>query len=76
MLNPESNVPFGEGGAGTFSDGKLTTRVNNPLSSYILDTFVAHGASTDILVDAKPHIGTDVLSDILISIRKKIILLA
>jgi len=73
LLDAESNVCFGEGGAGTFSDGKLTTRVNNPLSSYILDTFVAHGASTDILVDAKPHIGTDVLSDILISIRKKII---
>ncbi|MBN2879330.1 MAG: FAD-dependent oxidoreductase [Clostridia bacterium] len=72
-LDTESNVCFGEGGAGTFSDGKLTTRVNNPLSYYILNTFVANGASTDILVDAKPHIGTDVLSDILISIRKKII---
>ncbi|MEX1378149.1 MAG: FAD-dependent protein [Eubacteriales bacterium] len=72
-LNTESNVCFGEGGAGTFSDGKLVTRVNDPLCKYILNTFVEHGASKDILIDAKPHIGTDILSDILVKIRKRII---
>ena len=74
-LNTESNVCFGEGGAGTFSDGKLLTRVNDPLCAYVLETFVEHGASEDIMIDAKPHIGTDVLSEILIKIRKHIIAL-
>lgn len=73
QLNTESNVCFGEGGAGTYSDGKLVTRVNDPLCSYILKAFVANGADSKILIDAKPHIGTDVLSDILVKIRKRII---
>lgn len=73
QLNTESNVCFGEGGAGTYSDGKLVTRVNDPLCSYILKTFVEHGADHKILIDAKPHIGTDVLSEILVKIRKRII---
>jgi uncharacterized FAD-dependent dehydrogenase len=73
QLNAESNVCFGEGGAGTYSDGKLVTRVNDPLCSYILKTFVEHGADSKILIDAKPHIGTDILSEILIKMRKKII---
>lgn len=72
-LDTESNVCFGEGGAGTFSDGKLVTRVNDRLCNYVLNTFVKHGASKDILIDARPHIGTDVLSEILIAIRKHII---
>jgi len=73
QLNTESNVCFGEGGAGTYSDGKLVTRVNDPLCSYVLKTFVEHGAATDILIDSKPHIGTDILSGILVKIRKRII---
>lgn len=72
-LDAESNVCFGEGGAGTFSDGKLVTRVNDPLCRYVLQVFVEHGASRDVLIDAKPHIGTDVLSDILVKIRNQII---
>ena len=60
-LNPASNVQFGEGGAGTFSDGKLNTGVNNPRIHWILEQFVKAGAGEDILYDAKPHVGTDVL---------------
>lgn len=68
-LNVESNVQFGEGGAGTFSDGKLTTRVKHPFSALVLDTFVACGAPEDIRIDAKPHIGTDVLRNVLVHLR-------
>ena len=64
VLDPESNVQFGAGGAGTFSDGKLVTRINDPLSSYVLDTLVRFGASESIKYVAKPHVGTDVLSGI------------
>ena len=60
-LDPESNIQFGLGGAGTFSDGKLNTGTKNPDHRLILETFVAAGASRDILWDAKPHIGSDVL---------------
>ncbi len=60
-FNPASNVQFGEGGAGTFSDGKLTTRVNDPVMADILETFVAAGAPENILWEHKPHVGTDVL---------------
>ena len=60
-LNVESNVQFGEGGAGTFSDGKLTTLIKNIRCKKVLETLVAHGAPKDILYSAKPHIGTDVL---------------
>ncbi|RME40184.1 MAG: FAD-dependent oxidoreductase [Planctomycetota bacterium] len=58
-FDPESNLLFGEGGAGTYSDGKLYTRIHNPLCRYILETFYHHGAEPDVLVDARPHIGSD-----------------
>ncbi len=64
-LNPECNIQFGAGGAGTFSDGKLVTRINDPLSSYVIERFLEFGAPADIRYIAKPHIGTDVLSVII-----------
>lgn len=72
-LNPESNVQFGEGGAGTFSDGKLTTRVDDPRVAYILQSFVDAGADPQIKYLAKPHIGTDRLRSIVVSLRKLLI---
>ncbi len=72
-LDVRSNVQFGEGGAGTFSDGKLNTGVNNPRIGWILEQFVAAGAREDILFDAKPHVGTDVLLTVVQNIRKRII---
>ena len=60
-FNPLSNVQFGAGGAGTFSDGKLTTRVNDPVLTYILQAFVQAGAPEEILYEQKPHVGTDKL---------------
>ena len=60
-LDPESNIQFGAGGAGTFSDGKLVTRVNDARINYILRRFCDFGAPEEILVNAKPHIGTDLL---------------
>ena len=72
-LDPRSNVQFGEGGAGTFSDGKLNTGVNNPRIGWILEQFVAAGAREDILFDAKPHVGTDVLLAVVQNIRQRII---
>ena len=72
-LDTESNVQFGEGGAGTFSDGKLNTGVNNPRIGWILEQFVAAGAREDILFDAKPHVGTDVLLAVVQNIRNRII---
>ena len=72
-LDPRSNIQFGEGGAGTFSDGKLNTGVNNPRIGWILEQFVEAGAREDILFDAKPHVGTDVLVDVVQNIRKRII---
>lgn len=71
-LNEQSNVQFGEGGAGTFSDGKLNTGVNNPRIGWILEQFVKAGAGEEILYDAKPHIGTDILVDVVKNIRKRI----
>jgi uncharacterized FAD-dependent dehydrogenase len=71
-LNPESNVQFGEGGAGAFSDGKLSTGIKDPLCREILEAFAAHGAPEEILVSAKPHIGTDRLGAVITSLRKKI----
>ena len=59
-LDTRSNVQFGEGGAGTFSDGKLNTGVNNPRIGWVLEQMVKAGAREDILYDAKPHVGTDV----------------
>ncbi len=72
-LDPNSNVQFGEGGAGTFSDGKLNTGVNNPRIGWILEQFVEAGARENILYDAKPHVGTDVLVHVVQCIRNKII---
>ena len=72
-LDPRSNVQFGEGGAGTFSDGKLNTGVNNPRIPWVLDQFVLAGANEEIRYDAKPHVGTDVLLHVVQHIRSKII---
>lgn len=69
VLNPESNVQFGEGGAGTFSDGKLTTRIRDENLSYILEKLVRFGAPREILCLAKPHIGTDRLRRVVAGIR-------
>jgi len=71
-LQPQSNVQFGEGGAGTFSDGKLTTRIKHPLTSFVLQTLVEFGAPGDILRWAKPHIGTDRLRKVLINFRHEL----
>ena len=73
VLDVRSNVQFGEGGAGTFSDGKLNTGVNNPRIGWILEQFVKAGAREDILYDAKPHVGTDVLLTVVQNIRQRII---
>ena len=73
QLDPKSNVQFGEGGAGTFSDGKLNTGVNNPRIGWILEQFVKAGAREDILFDAKPHVGTDVLLTVVQNLRQRII---
>ena len=72
-LDTRSNVQFGEGGAGTFSDGKLNTGVNNPRIGWILEQFVKAGAREDILYDAKPHVGTDVLLTVVQNLRQRII---
>ncbi len=71
-LDENSNVQFGEGGAGAFSDGKLTTNLKNPLINFILEEFYNHGAKEDILYDAKPHIGTDYLEKVVRNIRLEI----
>ncbi len=72
-LDVDSNIQFGEGGAGTFSDGKLTTRIGDERCEFILKTFVDFGAPQEILYKAKPHIGTDLLTDIIKNIRNEII---
>lgn len=72
VLDGESNVQFGEGGAGTFSDGKLTTRLNHPWIRLVLQTLVECGAPEDILVQAKPHVGTDRLRLVLINLRRRL----
>ena len=73
MLDESTNVQFGEGGAGTFSDGKLTTRINDPLCRKVLERFVEFGAPREILTKAKPHIGTDKLVEIVKNLRSEII---
>ena len=73
VLDENSNVQFGEGGAGTFSDGKLITRISDPLCETVTDLFIKHGAPYDIKIKAKPHIGTDILRKIIKSIRSEII---
>ena len=74
-LNSESNVQFGEGGAGTFSDGKLTARSKDIRCRKVLEEFAEAGAPAEILYDNKPHIGTDKLKEVVKNIRKKIIAL-
>ena len=73
VLDPSSNVQFGEGGAGTFSDGKLTTGTHDPRISTVFRTLVEAGAPADILYQHKPHIGTDVLRDVVKTIRQELI---
>ena len=72
-LDVRSNVQFGEGGAGTFSDGKLNTGVNDPRIGWVLEQFVKFGARENILYDAKPHVGTDVLLTVVQNLRHTII---
>jgi len=69
----ESNVQFGEGGAGTFSDGKLTTGTKSPYISYIMKELADCGGGEDILYDAKPHIGTDRLLNVVAELRRRVI---
>lgn len=73
LLNTDSNVQFGEGGAGTFSDGKLTTLINDKRCHIVLEEFVKAGAPDEILYKSKPHIGTDLLKTTVKSIRQQII---
>ena len=75
ILDYNSNVQFGEGGAGTFSDGKLNTGVKDPAGrkDFVLKTFVECGAKDNILYDSKPHIGTDDLRNVIINLRNKLI---
>jgi hypothetical protein len=72
-LNPESHVHFGEGGAGTFSDGKLTSRVKNPDTARVKNILVEMGAPADILTDARPHIGTDRLRAVVVRMRERLV---
>lgn len=71
-LNTESNVQFGEGGAGTFSDGKLYTLINDHRTRFLFEELVKAGAPEEILFDAKPHIGTDRLREVVVRLRKEI----
>lgn len=72
-LDTESNVMFGAGGAGTFSDGKLVTRINDPLCRYVLTRLCDFGAPDEILSKAKPHIGTDLLQGVVTNLLEKVI---
>ena len=71
-LDTVSNIQFGEGGAGTFSDGKLTTGTKDFRIRFVLEQFVRAGASDEILYNAKPHVGTDVLMNVLVNMRSLI----
>lgn len=73
ILNENSNVQFGEGGAGTFSDGKLTSRSKDPRSHKVLEEFVTFGADPKILYEAYPHIGSDQLAEIIPRMRQRIL---
>lgn len=75
VLNPNSNIQFGEGGAGTFSDGKLNTTVNDKQlrNTFVLETLVKFGAPENIMYDSKPHIGTDILCNVVKNMRNSII---
>lgn len=72
LLDVRTNIQFGEGGAGTFSDGKLNTGTKSPHIRHVLEAFVEAGAPADILVDAKPHIGTDLLVGVVHNLRRAI----
>ncbi|MBQ2826220.1 MAG: hypothetical protein IJF13_03255 [Clostridia bacterium] len=72
VLSPDSNIQFGAGGAGTFSDGKLVTRINDGFCSYVLRRLIEFGAPAEIAYLAKPHIGTDKLLSVVGNIEKKI----
>lgn len=72
VLDPDSNIQFGEGGAGTFSDGKLTTNTRDPRCRIVLETLVAAGAPEEILWQAKPHVGTDRLTGAVTRVREEI----
>jgi hypothetical protein len=71
VLDVNANAQFGEGGAGTFSDGKLTTRIGHPAIRFVLETFVKFGANPKVLYLAKPHVGTDVIRKCSVLIRKE-----
>jgi uncharacterized FAD-dependent dehydrogenase len=73
LLDPESHVQFGEGGAGTFSDGKLTSRAKHPLTGWVKQVLVDMGAPASILTDGKPHIGTDRLREVVVNLREYLI---
>ncbi|MEG2929998.1 MAG: hypothetical protein RR846_10690 [Oscillospiraceae bacterium] len=75
QLNTRSNIQFGEGGAGTFSDGKLTTRIGDERCDFVTDTLIEFGAPQEIKLVAKPHIGTDKLALVIKNIRKEIVAL-
>ncbi len=72
ILDENCNVQFGAGGAGTFSDGKLVTRIHDPYSRYVLEELVALGAPREILTQSKPHIGTDILRTVVANAHKKL----
>ncbi len=72
-LDKDTNIQFGEGGAGAYSDGKLTTRIGDARCALVLSLLKAHGAPAEALAAAKPHIGTDLLKDIVMSMRRRII---
>ena len=73
QLNTNSNIQFGEGGAGTFSDGKLTTNTNNQYTAHVLHWFAEAGAPQEILWDAQPHIGSDRLPAVVVAMRNEVI---
>ena len=72
LLDPNANIQFGEGGAGTFSDGKLTTRIGDELCDFVTEVFLQHGAPAEIAWKQKPHVGTDLLRGVITSIRREI----
>ena len=71
-LDTESNFVFGEGGAGTYSDGKLYTRTRDPLGGWLLEQFVAFGADPDVAISGKPHVGSDKLPEVCRRMREHI----
>lgn len=72
VLREESNIQFGEGGAGTFSDGKLTSRIGDPRCRYVLEQFVRLGGPEELLWEQKPHVGTDRLREVVVNLRREI----